>query len=89
MTETPEPLCRQKLQRREDASEKVGPAVLELCVYGPDEGNGFELQELDEDGRVRYRFRDASRFQVMNEFAVTLSDLERFYERYENEGSES
>jgi hypothetical protein len=86
------PVIREEmLRRRELENERAGPEILHLGVYAvtDPEGRqgGFELRGQDPEGRVHFRFRDPRRLVVLDEFDITLTDLDRQYIRIRNQGN--
>jgi hypothetical protein len=80
------PIEQRTLKRRRDEDDRAGPPILKVGIYdltgsGPD--NCFELRGEDEHGSIHFSFRDPRRLVVLDEFDMTLVDLENDYEPLE------
>jgi hypothetical protein len=70
-------------KRKCEEDNRAGPPILKVSVYdlkGSCPENCFELRGEDEQGRVHFSFRDPRRLVVLDEFDMTLSDLESHYD---------
>lgn len=74
------------LKRRGSEDDRAGPPILKVGIYdltGSCPDNCFELRGEDENGCVHFSFRDPRRLVVLDEFDMTLLDLENHYDPLE------
>ena len=80
------PIKQKTLKRRCAEDDRSGPPILKVGIYdltGSCPDNCFELRGTDEHGHVHFTFRDPRRLVVLDEFDMTLVDLENHYEPFE------
>lgn len=80
------PIQQKLFKRRCGEDDRAGPPILKVGIYDLSEScpdNCFELRGEDNHGSVLFSFRDPRRLVVLDEFDMTLADLENHYDPLE------